>query len=158
MLLPHSYYYPNLSEGADHVGGQLRGDKECPFSGVTSSGRVWRKVPESDARSVVSSHIPALVVRHSFHQTLPWLQTPSSGLRHPSFGGRCRKVMLGVWCTPTSQSSLSGTPSIKLYRAWRRHGKGTHSLHGPLRAQELCESRGGRPGLPSLISLRFLWT
>ena len=25
------------------------------------------------------------------------------------------------------------------------------------RAQELCESRGGRPGLPSLISLRFLW-
>ena len=27
-----------------------------------------------------------------------------------------------------------------------------------LRAQELCESRGGRPGLPSLISLRFLWT
>ena len=26
------------------------------------------------------------------------------------------------------------------------------------RVQELCESRGGRPGLPSLISLRFLWT
>ena len=26
------------------------------------------------------------------------------------------------------------------------------------RAKELCESRGGRPGLPSLISLRFLWT
>ena len=28
----------------------------------------------------------------------------------------------------------------------------------PIRAQELYESRGGRPGLPSLISLRFLWT
>ena len=27
-----------------------------------------------------------------------------------------------------------------------------------IRAQGLCESRGGRPGLPSLISLRFLWT
>ena len=26
------------------------------------------------------------------------------------------------------------------------------------RAQELCESRGGRPGLPSLLNLRFLWT
>ena len=26
------------------------------------------------------------------------------------------------------------------------------------KAQELCESRGGRLGLPSLISLRFLWT
>ena len=47
-----AYQYPNLSEGADRVGGQLRGDKECPFSGVTKSGRVWRKVPESDARSV----------------------------------------------------------------------------------------------------------
>ena len=29
--------------------------KECPFSGVTKSGRVWRKVPESDARSVSCS-------------------------------------------------------------------------------------------------------
>ena len=52
MLLPQSYQYPNLSEGADSVGGQLHGDKECPFSGVTSSGRVCRKVPKSDARSV----------------------------------------------------------------------------------------------------------
>ena len=30
--------------------------KECPFSGVTKSGRVWRKVPESDARSVGQPH------------------------------------------------------------------------------------------------------
>ena len=51
-LLLQPYQYPNLSEGADRVAGQLRGDKECPFSGVTKSGRVWRKVPESDARSV----------------------------------------------------------------------------------------------------------
>ena len=40
-------------EGADHVAGQLHGDKECPFSGVTKSGRVWRKVQESGARSVI---------------------------------------------------------------------------------------------------------
>ena len=46
------YQYLNISEGADQVGGQLCGDKECPFSGVTKSGRVWRKVPESGARSV----------------------------------------------------------------------------------------------------------
>ena len=52
-LLPQSYQYPNLSEGADDVGGQLHGDKECPFSGVTKSGRVWTKVPESDPRNVV---------------------------------------------------------------------------------------------------------
>ena len=54
-LLPQSYQYPNLSKGADRAGGQLRGDKECPFSGVTKSGRVWRKVPESGARSVTPS-------------------------------------------------------------------------------------------------------
>ena len=47
--------YPNLCEGADRVGGQLRGDKECPFSGVTKSGRVWRKVPESGARREAGS-------------------------------------------------------------------------------------------------------
>ena len=52
MLLPQSYQYSNLSEGADRVGGQLRGDQECPFSVVIISGRVWRKVPESDAGSV----------------------------------------------------------------------------------------------------------
>ena len=43
--------YPNLSEGVDCVGGQLCGDKECPCSNVTKSGRVWRKVP-SDAGTV----------------------------------------------------------------------------------------------------------
>ena len=32
--------------------GQLRRDKERPSSGVTKTGRVWRKVPESDARCV----------------------------------------------------------------------------------------------------------
>ena len=31
------------------------------------------------------------------------------------------------------------------------------SLHLDL-LQELCESRGGRPGLLSVINLRFLWT
>ena len=50
-LFPQSYHYPNLSECADRVGGQLRGDKERLFSGLTNSGRVWRKVPKSDARS-----------------------------------------------------------------------------------------------------------
>ena len=36
--------------------------------------------------------------------------------------------------------------------------KATNKDGYSLRAQELCESRGGRPGLPSLINLRFLWT
>ena len=44
-------------EGADSVSGQLHSeDKECPFSGITSSGRVWRKVLESGAQSV-SGHL-----------------------------------------------------------------------------------------------------
>ena len=51
-MLLQSYQYPNLSQGADRVAGQLRGDKECPFRGVTKSSRVWRKVLEGDARSV----------------------------------------------------------------------------------------------------------
>ena len=51
-LLLQSYQYANISKGADRVGGQLRGDKECPLSGKTKSGRVCRKVPESNARSV----------------------------------------------------------------------------------------------------------
>ena len=63
-LLLLSYQYPNLSKGADCVGGQLRGDTECPFSGVTQSGRVWRKVLESDARSVVGAHIPRIAFLH----------------------------------------------------------------------------------------------
>ena len=44
---------PKPFGGADSIGGQLCGDRESPFSGVTSSGRVWREVPEKDARSVI---------------------------------------------------------------------------------------------------------
>ena len=70
-LLPLSYQYPDLSEGVDSVGGQLRGDKESAFSGLTKSGRVWRKVPESDARSVRLDINTALVVQRDgdFAQT-----------------------------------------------------------------------------------------
>ena len=42
--------YPNLSDDADSVGGQLHGHKERPYSDVTNSGRVWRTVPESNAQ------------------------------------------------------------------------------------------------------------
>ena len=73
-----SYQYPNLSEGADRVGGQLRGDKECPFRGVTKSGRVWRMVPESDARSVVltNPYRPRTVWARYGARTFPSVQPP----------------------------------------------------------------------------------
>ena len=49
----------NLSrEGADRVGGQPRGDRECTLSGVTNCGRVWRKVPESEADWSVTHTTP----------------------------------------------------------------------------------------------------
>ena len=58
------------------VGGQLHGDKECPFSGVTSSGRVWRKVRESDARRVHTSVrflcFILFIILHRPLQTLQW--------------------------------------------------------------------------------------
>ena len=37
-----------------------------------------------------------------------WPQTPSSGLRHPSFRGRCRKTALEVWHGPRLQKETSG--------------------------------------------------
>ena len=80
-MLPQSYQYRNLSEGAERVAGQLHGDKEGPYSGVTKSGRVWKKVPESDARSVgleVCQTPTALV-----YDILPsrWRKVPESGAR-----------------------------------------------------------------------------
>ena len=61
--------YPNLSEGADRVGGQLHGDKECLFNTITNSGRVWRKVPERDARS------QAVVIPYRKNDRLPSVAT-----------------------------------------------------------------------------------
>ena len=60
-MLSQSYQYANLSEGADRVGGQLRGDKECPFSGVTKSGRVWSKARKAMLGVWVLTKLQALV-------------------------------------------------------------------------------------------------
>ena len=54
--------------------------------------------------------------------------------------------------------TLSRVKGMKESRLWFLEDlRFVHPL-GAFRAQELCESRGGRPGLPSLIILRFLWT
>ena len=74
-----------FSEGADHVAGQLHGDKECPFSGVTKSGRVWRKVPESGAPSVtitmgsVSSTTVLIFIALLVYKIRKWLDQRSVG-------------------------------------------------------------------------------
>ena len=69
--------FPSLSECAYSINGQLHGDKECPFSGITKSGRVWRKVLESSAQSVpgVTGHGEKLT-----HQLGRSLQRVSLGL------------------------------------------------------------------------------
>ena len=84
-FLPQSYQYPNLSEGADRVGVQLRGNKKCPFSGVTKFVSVWRKVPESDARSV-AKYPPTLstgrILQVSGRPDYQILQTSYTGSIH----------------------------------------------------------------------------
>ena len=39
-----SFSYPDLWEGANSTSRPMRRVKECPFCGVTNSGRVWRNV------------------------------------------------------------------------------------------------------------------
>ena len=53
-----------------------------------------------------------------------------------------------------TESCLLSAHNIALN--FNTHTKHTHKH--TFRARELCESRGGRPGLPSLINLRFLST
>ena len=65
---------PNLSEGADCVGGQVRGDNEGPFSGVTSSGRVWRRCRKAMVGVTLRASLSG-----TFLQTLPDLVRPLKG-------------------------------------------------------------------------------
>ena len=81
----------------------------------------------------------------------------------------------GVRCTSLSaQKSIAATASLVVMvkkESWGcsnpkcgqrrfvtiREFKAQPGFSCKFRAQELCESRGGRPGLPSPINLRFLW-
>ena len=58
----------------------------------------------------------------------------------------CVRACVRIRCHfVTHQLTESVSPASALSRSFSR-------------GQELCESPGGRPGLPSLISLRFVWT
>ena len=121
MYVTHSLVSTqNILEGTDIIGGQLRGDKECPFSGVTSSGRFFggRKVWESNAQSVEINKvlkkrkkykvcpednisIPSLVsmVTGQKQKELVEIKSAPSVVQPilAEFGGRCQKAMLRVW-------------------------------------------------------------
>ena len=58
-------------------------------------------------------------------------------------------------CLTSTEASRPIRDGVSIAMEGVREGKTTAWYS---RAQELCESGGGRPGLPSLISLRFLWT
>ena len=107
-LLPQSYQYPNLSEGADSVAGQLCGDTECPFSGVTKSGRVWRWVPESDVRSV-SRNVAAWAEARPSHANTQYgsgLERRGRILTHPfKLSGQNQRSWPGLWDEPTSREN-----------------------------------------------------
>ena len=74
--------------------------------------------------------------------------------------GECA-VHIHVWlgCKMLTLTVLN-VPMLDFHRANKRDFEVTSDprvRHDTFRSQELCESRGGRPGPQSLISLRFLW-
>ena len=100
----------------------MSGDKECPFSGVTKSGRVWRKVPESDARSVravLTSRWPAL--------ECPVLMVMMWGFMYPRIARDIR--------TLTNRAQLSHATNLPILTGNRRVGEGKgvgrvlHQIH-----------------------------
>ena len=114
-LLPQSYQYPNFSEGADRVGGQLRGDKEGPFNGVTKSGRVWRKMPESDIRSVgITKSVAVSSIYHSVSSSVII-------------------ILLGQWQCHQLVNRLAGVSST------------CHSVSGSVTSLSLCRRQCNQP-------------
>ena len=122
MLLPQSYQSPNskhwfttsfLQGGGCRTamlgvwsvpklfGGRWQrrcGHKKCPFSGVTSSGRVWRKVPESDALS----HTPSTAFRH-LPPNSAWFSYATEGAlfisaqKSSDAVSALRKILVPIW-------------------------------------------------------------
>ena len=62
-------WYPNLSEGADRVGGQLRGDKESPFT--EWHNQICVRV------SVLAAVMPSVLQSMMFHVGVEYLKNSS---------------------------------------------------------------------------------
>ena len=96
---------PNLlGGGADSVGGQLHGSKECLFSGVTKSARVWRKVPEGDAWSV-GSWLPITQTVSANHNTTIDILRKTPKERLPWFSHKLKPQSM-AWMTQKSGAKL----------------------------------------------------
>jgi len=97
-LLPQPYQYPNLSEGADRVGGQLRGDKECLFSGVTK-GFLW-----------TLSTMFTYLLRNQIWQSLE----EGAGKRCSVEEGAGKRCSVEEGDAPTAHMTLSGSRTWKV--------------------------------------------
>ena len=83
---------------AGSIGGQLCRDKECPISSITNSGRVWRKVLESDAWSVTV----CCNIGFSYSSNVCFLKYPIKTIQ---FQNAC-----------TSATRVNCSPSVFAYR------------------------------------------
>ena len=83
-LLPQSYQYPNLSEGAGHISGQLHGDKECSCV-VTKSGSLEESAGERCSECVSNSVRTASCVQSHASRSVLMLKIPNTG-SHPLLG------------------------------------------------------------------------
>ena len=151
MLLPQSYKYTNfkhwfttsflwintqtfrraLTASVD----TCAETKECPFRGVINSGRVWRKVPESDARNVHDTQTCSLQgsrdtalapTRKQGHSTGPYKE---AGTQHwPLQGSRDTEL------APTRKQGHSTAPTRKQGHSTAPTRKQGHST-APTRKQ-----------------------
>ena len=94
---------PHLSEGADSIDGQLRGDKECPFSVVNP--QFWHTLEESAGKRCLEPHSQHHFPAPSF-QILPELVTSLKGTEGVPFisaqlstdaGSALRNVWVQIW-------------------------------------------------------------
>ena len=93
----------------------MRGDEEYPFSGVTKSGRVWRRVPKSDVRSVPSVHTSGTDANSSAHSCRGAVPE----------GGPCTQLRHGA---VTSRAQTG--PDEALSRQDPRNGRAVESSNG----------------------------
>ena len=101
------------------VHGQLRGDKECPFSGVTM--KFWQSLEEGvgkqgfecgmDSVFMAGSVTRSLLDTRTFWYRRPWL-------RH---GGHVRVALVTV-CSWLAASLSTGPPTLWYRRPWLGHG------------------------------------
>ena len=74
--------------------------KKSPFSGVTKSGRVWKKVPESDVGSVVTDMVH---LDHTASIAFGNFLKAKQKQKHPKLKEGCHKLLLGV-CDRTTHT------------------------------------------------------